>query len=52
MNTNDFCEWIDPGRSLLSDAIEHTNGEYNDVSALRPVPIHGDWPGNGIEQII
>jgi hypothetical protein len=52
MNTNHFCEWIHPRRSLLSDPIEHTNGVSNDISALRHVPIHGDRPGNGVEQII
>jgi hypothetical protein len=52
MNTDDFCEGINTGRSLLSDPIQHTNGVSNDVSALGPVAIHGDRPGNGIEQII
>jgi hypothetical protein len=52
MNTGDFCESIDPRRSLLSDPIEPTNGKDKGVSALRPVPFHSERPGNGIEQII
>jgi hypothetical protein len=52
MNANDHCEWINPRRSLLSDPIEHTNGESNHGSALESVTIHSDGPGNGIEQII
>jgi hypothetical protein len=52
MNTSDFCEWIHPRRSLLSDPIEHTNGVSNDVSAFQFAAIQGDGQGNGIEQII